>query len=273
MELTDYVLNGLSRFIIGGAGDDKPQAPYLTARKIVELFNKFGIRDIYHDKLPDDCGSRIQYCFKCLKQINGTEELPKLILYIFSDDYFKTFPGYLDNFPTALSEVNSILIEDGIELVILDGKTELTGVDIPEAVNIEPIFEDIQSEILKNLQNAKYTIWVAVAWLTDPKLMRVLYESHSRGVNVRLILQDDKINRNTGFDKHMHFETNWKLQQNYFDGIMHNKFCIIDFKTVIHGSYNWTKKANFNKEGITIIHNRKISEEFSDEFIKLFLSK
>lgn len=45
---------------------------------------------------------------------------------------------------------------------------------------------------------------------------------------------------------------------------MHNKFCEIDFKKVIHGSYNWT-----NNESITITESRELAEEFAEHFIKL----
>jgi phosphatidylserine/phosphatidylglycerophosphate/cardiolipin synthase-like enzyme len=47
---------------------------------------------------------------------------------------------------------------------------------------------------------------------------------------------------------------------------MHNKFCIIDSETVINGSYNWTKKANFNKENITIDKDRGLAKRFANEF-------
>ena len=30
---------------------------------------------------------------------------------------------------------------------------------------------------------------------------------------------------------------------------MHHKFCVVDLKKVIHGSYNWTKKAQYNNAG------------------------
>ncbi|MFM6023723.1 MAG: phospholipase D-like domain-containing protein [Dolichospermum sp.] len=51
---------------------------------------------------------------------------------------------------------------------------------------------------------------------------------------------------------------------------MHNKFCMIDLKTVIHGSYNWTNKARFNKETITTIQDdRETAEKFADQFIQL----
>jgi len=51
--------------------------------------------------------------------------------------------------------------------------------------------------------------------------------------------------------------------------IMHEKFCIIDLNTVIHGTFNWTKAANYNKETISIDRNRTTAEAFADEFMKL----
>ena len=50
---------------------------------------------------------------------------------------------------------------------------------------------------------------------------------------------------------------------------MHHKFCIIDLKTTIHGTYNWTKAAQYNKETISIDRNRKTAEKFADEFMRL----
>ncbi|UZJ63204.1 phospholipase D-like domain-containing protein [Sphingobacterium sp. KU25419] len=52
--------------------------------------------------------------------------------------------------------------------------------------------------------------------------------------------------------------------------IMHNKFCVIDLKTVIHGSYNYTNKANFNNESISIETSRQIAEQYASQFIKLY---
>lgn len=37
---------------------------------------------------------------------------------------------------------------------------------------------------------------------------------------------------------------------------MHDKFCIIDFEYVMHGSYNWTKTANFNDETLATALDR-----------------
>ena len=57
-----------------------------------------------------------------------------------------------------------------------------------------------------------------------------------------------------------------------YENIMHNKFCIIDLSTVIHGSYNWTNKARYNHETVEVIHRREVAEQFAEQFIKLKLS-
>ena len=51
---------------------------------------------------------------------------------------------------------------------------------------------------------------------------------------------------------------------------MHDKFCIIDFEYVMHGSYNWTKTANFNDETLATALDRDFVKKFADEFIRLY---
>ena len=49
--------------------------------------------------------------------------------------------------------------------------------------------------------------------------------------------------------------------------IMHNKFCVIDGKHVITGSYNWTNRAKSNDENITVFLD---NPEISTHFLKAF---
>jgi phosphatidylserine/phosphatidylglycerophosphate/cardiolipin synthase-like enzyme len=50
---------------------------------------------------------------------------------------------------------------------------------------------------------------------------------------------------------------------------MNNKFCVIDLEKIIHGSYNWTNKAQYNNETILIIDSRLEAEKFADQFLKI----
>jgi phosphatidylserine/phosphatidylglycerophosphate/cardiolipin synthase-like enzyme len=83
------------------------------------------------------------------------------------------------------------------------------------------------------------------------------------------VIIDDEINLKYGIDFEKFFETKRVKPIGKYENIMHHKFCIIDFKTVIHGSYNWTIKAQWNKETISIDFGREIAEKFANEFISL----
>ena len=50
---------------------------------------------------------------------------------------------------------------------------------------------------------------------------------------------------------------------------MHNKFCVIDFDVVIHGSFNWSKSAEYNKETVEVVRSRETAQKFAEEFKKL----
>lgn len=54
-------------------------------------------------------------------------------------------------------------------------------------------FENIKEFITTELSSAKYIIGVAVAWLTDRDLANLLYTKAKQGLNIQIILNDDKI--------------------------------------------------------------------------------
>lgn len=114
-------------------------------------------------------------------------------------------------------------------------------------------FDNIQQQIIDQIKLARFTIWVAVAWFTDKKLFQHLVTKSQQGVNVQSIIIDDKINQKSGLNYEQSFETYRISKSGGYENIMHNKFCIIDIETVIHGSYNWTNKAQSNDETINII--------------------
>ncbi len=134
-------------------------------------------------------------------------------------------------------------------------------------------FENIQPKLVNELQRAEHTIYVAVAWFTDLDLFNILCQKLEKGVIVSILILDDEINDG---DYALDFN---RLKQKgaiiYKMGnkreVMHNKFCVIDHKTVITGSYNWTNKAKNNDENIIIIKdNIGLATEFIAEFYKLY---
>ena len=167
-------------------------------------------------------------------------------------------------------------IIDQIYPVNDDYEYELFGVEIKpgyvspnESVSQEIYFEDIQRQIIDELENAKYIIWVAMAWFTNKELFDVLVKKKKQGVNVQIVIDDNEKNSAAPFSLEEEFETYRIRIQSYYKNIMHDKFCVIDLSTVIHGTFNWTNAANYNKETISVDQNSTTAKTFADEFIKL----
>jgi phosphatidylserine/phosphatidylglycerophosphate/cardiolipin synthase-like enzyme len=51
---------------------------------------------------------------------------------------------------------------------------------------------------------------------------------------------------------------------------MHNKYCIIDNRKVIDGSYNWSKNAKYNLEHIIVIESITVAKMYRDSFNKIY---
>jgi hypothetical protein len=113
----------------------------------------------------------------------------------------------------------------------------------------EQIFERLSSE----LRNAEKSIKVAAAWFTDPDLLEVLISKAQEGVSVDVIISDNINNEKLDFSRLKKVGGTVLKVKNTGYGMMHQKFCVIDNKIAIHGSYNWSVNArNNNDESITI---------------------
>lgn len=133
-------------------------------------------------------------------------------------------------------------------------------------------FEYIQATILKELDETKAHVIVAVSWLTDPVLYHKLYALCRKGKKVELLLNYDQINLSSGLDFEKMKEAGGQIFWEYESEkrLMHNKFCLIDDETIITGSYNWTNKAKSNNENILVIKGDFPNvTKFKNEFYRL----
>ena len=133
----------------------------------------------------------------------------------------------------------------------------------------EAVFEHIAERIQAEIKKARKSVFIAVAWFTNKNIFDELLTKAKEGCKVFLIVSDDEINRNSRID----FELLEKYDSKFYkvgDGnteLMHNKFCVIDYSTVITGSYNWSYKAETNFENVIINYNdTALAEQFIIEF-------
>lgn len=133
----------------------------------------------------------------------------------------------------------------------------------------EAIFDNIAERIQQEISQAQKSIFIAVAWFTNKNLFNELLKQVKNGCTVSIIISDDQINQNSAINFNLLSRNNAHVYK-VGDGdteLMHNKFCVIDYSTVITGSYNWSYKAESNFENIIITtDDTALAEQFISEF-------
>lgn len=142
--------------------------------------------------------------------------------------------------------------------------------------NLEIYFspeDDFEQRLLGLIENAKESIDFLAFAFTNKKISDALKESFDKGVKIRGVLDKKQhegfLKRYSEFDTLLSHQIDVKLDGN--TQTMHNKVFIIDQKTVITGSYNFTVKANEeNNENSIVVHNREFASRYKDEFEEIF---
>jgi hypothetical protein len=129
---------------------------------------------------------------------------------------------------------------------------------------------EIKQRILNEISRATSCIYVAMAYFTDRDIALAIVEGKKRGLIVDIILSSNAQNetvklilKGAGVSVHA-FETGDSR------GIMHHKFCLIDNKISINGSYNYSINAsNNNVENIQVSDDMATYSQFLAEFERL----
>ena len=260
MPLTDYTKGQLVKYLLA-----EGKKSYRSGPNLVKLFNKFGIRDEYRDGLPENPRnglrySRTQYVEDRIRKLEE-HTLIDLITYVIKEDEVKD---------EVAIQINNEIHEDGYSVELVNGEYQVLGgvIDRRAPVVNQAKFQGIQNQILHALDEAQVFIWVYIAWFTNDVLRDKLLERQAAGVEIRIAIYDDGINRRHGVD--LTGLTPIMTRRAVRGGIPHNKFCIIDNQVVITGSYNWSENAEYrNDENIVTLQDPKLATEYSVEFKRL----
>ena len=130
----------------------------------------------------------------------------------------------------------------------------------------------IQDKIITLLEQSTTNVKIAVTWFTNLELFDILLKKlEIPGYKVDLIVLNDRINnKREGAD----FQRLIDLKGNFYysdtDKMVHHKFCIIDDKILITGSYNWTYYAEQrNWENILVSEDSEAVNAYIQEFNKV----
>jgi phosphatidylserine/phosphatidylglycerophosphate/cardiolipin synthase-like enzyme len=123
------------------------------------------------------------------------------------------------------------------------------------------------ASVVNAVGDAKETVFVQAYVLTSDPIAQSLAAAKRRGVDVRVLL-DDQGAKSKGSDML------WLLSQGVpclldkAHEIAHNKTIIIDGRTVVTGSFNFTAQAESrNAENLLIIQDERIAKTYAANFL------
>ena len=135
-----------------------------------------------------------------------------------------------------------------------------------EAADIQVFFSPqggCTEAVVANLDKATNTVLVQAYSFTSSPIAKALVDAEKRGVKVQVIL--DKSNRTEKYSS-ADFIQRADIPT-YIDAkhaIAHNKIMIIDGKTVLTGSFNFTKAAEFNNaENLLVIQDPVLAKKYT----------
>ncbi|WP_230143144.1 MULTISPECIES: phospholipase D-like domain-containing protein [unclassified Pedobacter] len=115
--------------------------------------------------------------------------------------------------------------------------------------------KEIFARIVKELEGADFEILIASAWFTDEELFAIVKSKAAQNVKVELIIADNQENLKLDFDELVSLGASVTKIKNVGYGIMNQKFCVIDKRIALHGSYNWSVNARKNNHESIIVTN------------------
>ena len=115
--------------------------------------------------------------------------------------------------------------------------------------------------LAKNILNASSSVYCALYDL-DLKNVIAALTNKSGKIEVKIVMDNDN-NDNLIKGENARFDDNKQL--------MHNKFCVIDGRIVITGSFNPTNNDNYNNNNnMLVIYSDTLSKNYKNEFDELW---
>ena len=103
--------------------------------------------------------------------------------------------------------------------------------------------EDNESKLISYVKFAKRYCYAAIYTITNNNLARILYSLYKKGVDVRIIT-DDETSGSQGCDIQDLANAGILIRKDgNMTARMHHKFIIIDDELLLNGSFNWTVTA------------------------------
>ena len=126
----------------------------------------------------------------------------------------------------------------------------------------------IDGPLAKAIDDARLSVDVAIYSLSLNSVRDALLRAHERGVQVRMVMESDNLDRS---DPQKLKDAGIPILGDRREGLMHDKFVVIDNSEVWMGSTNFTDSGAYtDNNNLMRIHSVKMAENYTTEFDEMF---
>ena len=123
-----------------------------------------------------------------------------------------------------------------------------------------------QQAVIAEIHKATQTIDIAMYYLRSRDIAQALVKAKEKNVKLRIVLDQSQeieaASKSSYLIKH-----GFQVRYHLGFGLMHNKFAIIDGRSLITGSFNWTLTAEErNEENLLVIDDEPTIEQYKERF-------
>jgi len=197
----------------------------------------------------------------------------------------KLIPSFLFTLCLLLSACGEVTPSPEIDITQTPA-TELTPVELESGYGVkgswfELYFTDpvnpfssqatggVDGPLVEAIDSARLSIDVAAYSISLNSVRFALINAHKRGVTVRMVMESTNMDRS---DPQALIEAGIPIVGDKRDGLMHDKFMVIDKSEVWLGSMNFTDSGAYEDNNhLFRIRSTKISENYTKEFEEMFL--
>ena len=123
--------------------------------------------------------------------------------------------------------------------------------------------------LVASIDSAHLTIDVAIYSLNLSDVRDALIHAHDRGVQVRVVMESDNMD---GSAPQALIDAGIPVLGDHREGLMHDKFMVIDRSEVWLGSMNYTFSGTYDdNNNLILIRSTKMAENYTKEFEEMFL--
>jgi phosphatidylserine/phosphatidylglycerophosphate/cardiolipin synthase-like enzyme len=152
------------------------------------------------------------------------------------------------------------------------GGTETSSITVyftdPLAANAKNKVGGADEQVAKAIRNAKSSVDMAMYNLSLPSIGDALLDAHARGVRVRLVMESESMDGDVPQEL---IEAGIEIVGDGRQGLMHNKFTIIDGEEVWMGSLNLTSSNTYSDfNNLVRFRSKRMAQNYTKEFEEMF---